>query len=506
MSLATAERLEPAPRYEALVIGAGFSGIGAAIELERAGIEPFAILEQDEAVGGVWHQNHYPGLAVDIASFTYSFAFEQNPDWSRVFAPRDELERYAEHCVSKYGLRPHLRLGVRVERIVFDEEESVWRIHTADGGEIVARYVLSATGPLSQPKMPDLPGLADFRGRLVHTARWDDGYDLRGKRVGVIGTGATSVQLVPRIAPLVSRLHVFQRTPIWVVPKPDREIRAWEKWAFRHVPFAQRAWRLQTSILTEIVMVWGIVYYRQFPWIVRWIERLCMRHLERQVPDSALRERLRPRYGFGCKRPTFSNEYFPTFLRENVELVTDGIERITERGIRTVDGRERELDLLVMATGYRVFEKGNLPAYEVHGRGGVELGAFWDEQGYQAYQGISVPRFPNYFVISFGPSSAGGSSWFSIIDAHSTHAVRCIREARRRGAPRVEIRREAHERYDARLRRGQKNMVMFHNNCAGANSYYFDRRGDSPFLRPASGIEMWWQARHFPLADYEFAE
>jgi len=492
------------PDHEVVVVGAGFSGIGAGIKLQQAGFEDFVLLEAAGDLGGTWRDNTYPGIAVDITSFTYSFSFEPNPNWSRVFAPGRELKAYADHCADKYGLRRRMRFHTRVSKAVFDERNDLWELHTAAGELVRARYVISACGGLTQPKLPDIAGLDAFRGKVMHTARWDHAHDLRGRRVAVIGTGATAVQVVPAIAPAVQRLHVFQRTPIWILPKPDREIPDSFKTLFRYLPFTQISVRMLTNLLSEIVMVFGIVYNRQLPWLIRRIEALCLDHLSSQVPDEALRARLTPKYGFGCKRPSFSNDYYPTFNRDNVELVTEPIERVTETGIRTRDGVEHRVDTLILATGFKVFERGNTPPFEVYGRGGVELGRFWDEHRYQAYEGATVPKFPNVFMV-LGPYSTTGSSWFSMVEAQTTHAVRCLAEARRRGATVVEVKQRAHDAFFRDILRRQKNTVFFNNNCTLANSYYFDRHGDAPFLRPCSGLELWWRSRHFDLNHYRFA-
>ncbi len=488
--------------YEVVVVGAGFSGIGAGIALEKAGFQDYVILESAGDLGGTWRDNTYPGIAVDIPSFTYSFSFIQNPKWSRVFAPGRELMAYAEHCADQFGLRPHMQFNTRVLKAVFDEEREVWRLDTTQGA-IVARYLISAVGGLTQPKLPNIPGLAEFAGKTMHTARWDHDYDLTDKRVAVIGTGASAVQVVPSIAPKVRQLSVFQRTPIWILPKPDREIPSWLKSVFGAVPLAQRSVRAFTSLLFEALLVFGVIYHRQTPWLVRRIEATCRKHLARQVPDAALRAKLTPSYGFGCKRPSFSDLYYPALCRENVSLVTDEIAEVTRSGVRTRDGVLHEIDALILATGFKVFEKGNTPPFEIVGRRGVELGAFWHENRYQAYEGATVPGFPNMFLI-LGPYSTTGSSWFSMVEAQSTHAVRCLTEARRRRALTIEIKQEPHDAFFQDILRRQKSSLLFNNNCATANSYYFDHHGDAPFMRPSSGLELWWRSRHFDLDHYRF--
>jgi len=322
--------------------------------------------------------------------------------------------------------------------------------------------------------------------------------------VAIIGTGATAVQVVPTIAPSVKHLYVYQRTPIWIVPKPDHEVPPALQQMFHRVPGAQTGVRLAAGLATEMVMVFGIIYNKQLPNVVKRLEALCLRHLEKQVPDPVLREKLTPKYGFGCKRPSFSSDFYLAFNRPNVELVTEGIDHVEPSGIVTKDGRRHEVDTLICATGFKVFERTNLPSYEVWGRDGLELGEFWDRNRYQAYEGATVPGFPNFFLV-LGPYSTTGASWFSMLEAQSTHALRCILEARKRGATRIEIQQRAHDAFFADILQRQTNTVFFNNNCSTANSYYFDKHGDAPFLRPASGLELWWRSRHFPLNDYQFS-
>lgn len=492
------------PEHEVVIVGSGFAGIGAGIRLRQAGITSFVMLESADDLGGTWRDNHYPGIAVDIPSSTYSFSFEQNPHWSRVFAPGRELFAYANHCVDKYGLRPHLRFNTRVEKTVFDEVNRLWEVHDQLGRVMTARFVISATGYLTQPKNPDISGVESFSRPILHTARWDHSLDLAGKRVGVIGTGATAVQLVPTIAPVVRQLHVFQRTPIWIFPKPDAEVPRVLQKLYQRLPLTQHSARMATNLTTEMIMVLGVVYTKQMRPLVKAVEGICRQHLKNQVKDPEVRRKLTPQYGFGCKRPSFSSDYLRTFNRPNVELVTDGIERITPTGIVTKDGVERELDVLVCATGFKVFENGNTPTYKVYGLKGLELGEFWDEHRYQAYQGASVPDFPNYFTV-MGPYATTGASWFAMIESQMAHIMRCITTARERQATWVEIRRDVHEAYFDEIKRRQLNTVFYNNHCGGSNSYYFDRHGDAPFLRPSSGLELWLRSRYFPISNYRFA-
>lgn len=493
------------PDHEVVIIGAGISGIGAAIRLKNEGISSFILLERAVEVGGTWRDNRYPGIAVDITSFTYSYSFEQNPNWSRVFAPGRELQNYTERVAAKYGVYPHIRFGVSVRRAEFDAGSHIWRISMEGGDVVTARHLISATGGLISPKMPDIEGISDFRGEIIHTGHWRDDISLEGKRVAVIGTGATAVQLLPAIVQNVSHLDVFQRTPIWLLKKPDRTLPAWMKSAFRLLPSMQRMVRVGTDIASESLMVISAIYYRQFPWLVRRCEEAGIRNMKEQLPGRPdLWEKLTPKYGFGCKRPSFSNDYFKVFGKEHVSLVTEPIARITESGVLTRDGKEHPVDVLIMATGYRVFEKGNLPSYDVFGSNGTELGSFWEEKRYQAYEGLTIPGYPNFYVM-LGPYALIGTSYFKMVEGNAIHAVRCIKEALRRKATCVEVRQDVHDKYFKDIQRRQQHTVFLNHNCSLSNSYYFDRHGDAPMLRPSTSVEMLWRAKHLPMSNYAFS-
>ncbi|MDF1822188.1 MAG: NAD(P)/FAD-dependent oxidoreductase [Alcanivoracaceae bacterium] len=505
MNMAAFPTSTATPDHEVIIIGSGISGIGAAIQLRADGVKDILILERSQDVGGTWRDNRYPGIAVDITSFTYSFSFEQNANWSRVFAPGDELHHYTRRVASKYGIYPLIRFGVEVTRARFDCANDLWLIELSNGKQLRARHIISACGGLISPKMPDIKGLDSFKGEVIHTARWPENLDLDGKRVAVIGTGATAVQLIPEIAGKAKQLDVYQRTPIWVLKKPDGELPNWLKTLFRLVPRLQRTLRGATDTVSETLMVLSAVYYRQAPWLVRMCEKAGMNNLREQLPDHPeLWDKLTPQYGFGCKRPTFSNEYFRTFARDNVELVTTPIQRITPRGIETTDGVEHDIDVLILTTGYKVFEKGNLPSYEVVGRGGTDLGEFWEENRYQAYEGLTIPGYPNFYIM-LGPYALIGTSYFKMVEGNAIHLSRCIREAAKRGATRVEIRQPVHDAYFRDIERRQQNTVFLNHNCAQSNSYYFDHHGDAPMLRPSTSVEMLWRAKHLPMNHYRFS-
>ncbi|MGH3520142.1 MAG: flavin-containing monooxygenase [Haloechinothrix sp.] len=487
--------------YEVVIVGAGFSGIGAAIRLRDAGITDFVILEGADDVGGTWRDNTYPGVAVDIP-LIYSYGFDQNARATRFFPPGGEIKEYADRCVAKHRLEPYIRFGARVSRADFDEADHVWRISIESQDTITARFLVSATGIFTQPRPPGIRGVEDFTGHTIHTAAWDHDYDLTGKRAAIIGTGASALQVIPEIARELAHLDVYQRTPIWVLPKVDFTIPKALRWLFERIPLIQTAVRLGANAVVESIFVVAVVHYQQVPLLARTAENIATKHLRRQVRDPGLRDKLLPRYGFGCKRPSISNRYWRTFERPNVELVTEPIERITPTGIRTRDGVERRIDTLILATGFRTSERGNIPTFPTYGLGGVELGEFWEANRLQAYEGITTPNMPNLWLM-FGPYAFSGASYFTLIDAASSHLVRCIKEARRRDATFVAVRQEAHERYFAKML-DRARRTIFTNHCAGSRSYYFDKRGDTPLLRPSTTIETWWRSRKFDLNDYRF--
>jgi cation diffusion facilitator CzcD-associated flavoprotein CzcO len=486
-------------RYDAVVVGAGFGGMGAAIELKRLGLHDLLILEREDDLGDTWHVNRYPGLAVDIPSSTYSYSFEPNPQWSRLFAPGEELKRYAVHVAVKYGLRPLMRFGVTVTGARWQDDH--WEV-TAGGETFTARYLVTATGFLSMPRTPDIAGIDTFRGRVVHTAAWEP-CDLAGKRVAIIGTGATAVQLIPELAREASALTVFQRTPIWVSPKPDHPIPPSVRKLFARLPLAQRAVRWLGGSILELMMISGVVRYKQLRVANRLAERWCRAHLHRQVRDPALRRELTPDYSFGCKRPTFSNDYFRTFTEPHVRLETSPIERVDESGITTADGRT-EIDVLVLATGFDLWDT-NFPAFEVIGREGRDLGAWWRQNRFQAYEGVTVPGFPNYLSLN-SPYSYSGLSYFTTIECQMAHMRRLFTAMRSRGSSVFEISQRANDEFLERMRtKVTQNTVFSLGRCATAHSYYFNQHGEATLLRPTSTTSAHRAARSFPVSHYDFS-
>jgi len=492
-----------APDFEVAIIGAGISGLGMGAALLHAGIDDFVILERAEDVGGTWRDNTYPGIGVDIPTFAYQFSYELKPDWSRFFAKGSEVKSYIDDYVVKYRLGPHIHCSSEVAARTWDEEAHLWRL-AVGGREVTARFVVSAIGAFVDPKPSGLVGLGEFTGRIIHSARWDHGYDLAGKRVAIVGTGASAVQIVPEIAREVGRLDVYQRTPIWIAPKFDPKIPAWLQRLFRRVPLAQRALYAVCSAIVEFILTFMVVNYGRVSFPVRRAEAACRRWLEASVRDPEVREKLTPDYALGCKRPSVSNAYLKAFNRDNVELVTDPIERVTASGIRTADGVEREVDALVLATGFRLAsDPENFRRTPVRGRDGFDLATHYERNRLKAYEGISMPGLPNHFMM-FGPHGFTGASWHVLVQNTARHVVRVLDECHRRGATAVEVTPEATERFFGMVEHRLAGSLWATGTCATANSYYYDHHGDTPYLRPTSA----WQARRaaakFPLDDYRY--
>lgn len=479
------------PDFEVAVVGSGFAGLCMAIGLKERGEQRFVVLERADDVGGTWRDNDYPGAACDVPSHLYSFSFAPNPGWSRRYPTQPELQAYLRGVADRYGVRRHIRFRTEMRAATYDETEQLWHVRTS-GGTFTARVLVSGAGGLSAPKLPDIAGVERFRGETFHSSRWDHGCRLDGKRVAVIGTGASAVQLVPEIAGKVARLDVFQRTPNWIVPRTDRAYRPFEKWLFRHVPLARQLYRALIYWLFEL-RVLGMVIH---PVLMSAFQRLAERHLARQVPDRALRERLTPDYTIGCKRILISNDWYPALQRPNVSLVTEPIREIREQGVVTADGREREVDCLVFATGF--FATENPIAGCIRGRGGLRLDEAWAD-GEEAYLGTTVAGFPNLFFVVGPNTGLGHSSMVFMIEAQVRYVLALLDARTRAGAASVEVRPDAQERYNRRLHERLGGTIWA---TGGCSSWYRHRSGRITSLWPGFTFEFWLRTRRPVLADY----
>jgi cation diffusion facilitator CzcD-associated flavoprotein CzcO len=465
------------------IIGAGFSGIGMAIRLKAAGVHDFMVFEAAGELGGTWRDNTYPGCACDVPSHLYSFSFERKPNWSRKYGPQPEIWDYLLHCADKYGVRPHVRTGTEIVEARFDETLARWELRSAAGQTFTARVLISGTGGLSRPAYPDLPGLSRFAGTTFHSAHWNHDFDFVGKRVGVVGTGASAIQFVPEIAARVKQLHVFQRTPPWIVPRRDRAFSDRTKRWFARVPALSRLYRDYTYWRTELRTLAFLD-----PRIMRVGETLARRHLYASVPDVALRARLLPDYRMGCKRVLISNDYYPALLRPNVELVTDPIEAVVPEGIVTRDGHTRELDAIVFGTGFRITEA--LSRVPVFGLAGRELQRQWRD-GAEAYYGMLISGFPNFFMLT-GPNTAlGHNSIIFMIEAQVHYVMSCLAMMRKRKLRWLDVLPSTQRAFNEKLQARMSEAIW----SSGCKSWYLDDNGRNVAIWPGFTFEYWLRTR-----------
>jgi cation diffusion facilitator CzcD-associated flavoprotein CzcO len=472
------------------VIGAGFSGLGAAIRLKLRGIDDFVILERAADLGGTWRDNTYPGCACDVPSHLYSFSFAANADWPQTYSGQPEIWAYLRRCASGHGLLPHLRLRHEVLGADWDERSGRWAIRTS-AGDLSADVLVTAAGPLADPTVPDLPGLESFRGTAFHSARWPRDHELTGRRVAVIGTGASAIQFVPRIAPDVAHLDVFQRTPPWVLPRRSRAIGPRTRALLRSVPGLRRALRAILYTVQEFTVT-GFLH----PSTMRVTQWLAMRNLRRQVPDPALRAKLTPRYRMGCKRILFSDGYFAALGRDNVGLVTESIAGVEPDGIRTAGGALHEVDTIVFATGFHVTDA---PIAErIRGRGGVSLAQAWRGSP-RAYLGVTVSGFPNLFLL-LGPNTGlGHNSVLVMVEAQLRYLTGMLDHLSRSGDGAVEPTEAAQSAFVATVDRRMAGTVW---NTGGCLSWYRDATGRVSALWPGSTLRYRWRLRRFDPAAY----
>jgi len=483
--------------HDVMIIGAGFGGLGMGIALKREGRDDFLIVEQDVGVGGTWHVNRYPGAACDIPSLLYSFSFKPNPNWTRTFPQQAEIEAYLIDCVAHFGLAAHLRLRTRVTGLAWDERTQRWTLSAQEIGgpplQWTARVVVNATGVLTRPVMPDLPGLADFKGTVMHTARWRGEVPLAGKRIGVVGTGASAVQVVPQLVKTAGTVALFQRTPAWVLPKPDRPLGPIRRWLYRYVPGWQRLARTWTYAIREVLAP----AFTRRPRLLEMLEPVAASFRRHQVRDPALREALTPSYRMGCKRILIASDFYPALQRRNARLVTAAIEQVLPAGIRTRDGEYHALDVLVLATGFQAAEA--MVPFPVQGRDGADLNTTWRD-GARAYLGCTVPGFPNLFFI-VGPNTAlGHNSMVYMIESQVRYVIDGLKRMERAGFGAVDPKWDVVEQFNAELQRRMQRTVWA---TGGCTSWYQTKTGLITTLWPGSTLEFRFRTRRFRLADYQ---
>ncbi|WP_033288426.1 flavin-containing monooxygenase [Amycolatopsis jejuensis] len=474
-----------------IVVGTGFSGLGMAVRLRKDGRDDFVVLEKAADVGGTWRDNSYPGCACDIPSHMYSFSFEQNPGWSRTHSPQPEIFRYLREVAGKYDVRRFIRFGQEMTGARWDEEENRWHVSTRGGDEFVAPVLVSALGALHRPMIPELPGIEHFAGSVFHSAEWNHDFDFTGKRVAVVGTGASAIQFVPKIASQVAELTLFQRTPPWVMPKADREMPGWLHRLFRVVPPVQRLYR-NFLYWTLEARAFG---FNGKPWIMKIGQRIAKRNIDRAVPDPQLRAKLTPDYTMGCKRVLISNDYYPALARENAEVVTDGVAEVREHSVVDAAGVEHEVDAIIYGTGFHVTDA--FDELEIVGRDGRNLAKEWASEGMRTHLGITVNGFPNLFLL-LGPNTGlAHNSVVFMIEAQISYVAQALRLA---GARALEPREDVQERFNADVQRKLANGIWTQGGC---KSWYLDAKGVNRTIWPGFTWRYWLDTRTVQREDFE---
>ncbi|MFB8002799.1 flavin-containing monooxygenase [Nocardia sp. NPDC056000] len=505
------------PDVEAAVIGAGVGGIAAGCQLRRAGIDDFVILDRRSDFSGTWIANTYPGVALDVPSTSYEFTFAPNR-WSRVFAPGDEVREYCQRVAREHGLYDRARFGTSVEREVWDDENGFWTLHLTGGETLTARYVLNATGFFLEPRSNSgIPDVERYTGKVMISAGWDHSYDYRGKRVAVIGTGASSMQIVPSIAPDVAQLDVYQRTATWCFPKPDFAFGRIGQRLMRSPRFHTLAYMANWYVYQALVVGAERIPKWAAMALITGLETVLRAayslYLKIQVTDREARRALVPKHGLMANMPTFGRGFLQTFSRENGTLLTTPIERFTETGIRTTDGVNRDYDMVVLATGFNVASDPEaFPVGAVTGRDGFDLGEFYRANGMQAYAGVTIPKLPNRWFL-YGPYGWNGVTWVSMMESSALHAARVIAAARDQGTQVAEVTQRAHDVWHEMMidspftQVAQEYLVERQFKRHHVRSYFFNDRGEAPILRPSRGFRdsLWDHSECFdPRQDYTF--
>jgi cation diffusion facilitator CzcD-associated flavoprotein CzcO len=469
-----------------VIIGTGFSGMGMAMKLRASGREDFVVLEKAQDVGGTWRDNTYPGCECDIPSHMYSFSYELNADWSKSFSGQEEIWAYMRKVADDQGIRPYIDFGVEVTGASWDESRQRWTVRTAGGEDYEARFVVAGVGGLHIPNIPEITGAEVFDGPRFHSAEWDHSVDLKGKKVVVIGTGASAIQFIPIIAQEVDQLTVFQRTPPWVLPKNDKPTPEWRKKVFEKVPGAQRVYR--------DAIYWGLearaIAFNGHLNVLPFAEKIVTRYLEKKIPDPELRAKLTPDYRLGCKRVLQSNTYYPTFLRDNVELSTDGVAEIVADGVIDGNGVKHEADVIIYGTGFHVIDA--FDYLDIKGKGGVDLAAQFREGGVETYMGMMVNAFPN-LAFMLGPNTAlGHNSVVFMIEQQTKFVIRLLDELDARGAVAAEPTKQAQTAFNEEIQRLVQKGIWTQGGCT---SWYLDSQGKNRTIWPKFTFQYWWETR-----------
>jgi cyclohexanone monooxygenase len=471
-------------------MGAGAGGLGLAIRLAKSGQRDFVVFEASDGVGGTWRANTYPGAACDVPSHLYSYSFALKPDWSKTYADQPEILQYFEDCADRFGIRPHIRPHTRITAARWDEGARHWRLTDSEGGMYVADVFVSAIGTFTEPSVPEIEGLGSFAGPCFHSARWEHQHDLSGARVAVVGTGASAAQIVPELAKVSAQVSVYQRTPQWILPRSDKPFTEEEKRRFARNPIAARRHRREIYLAFE-----NTIAFRHGDEVAEQLKALALSHIEYRITDEELRAKLTPDYPFGCKRTLVCSDFYKALVRDSVELVTERIERVSPGAIVTDDGRERPVDVIVLATGFNAAEY--LEGIEVVGVGGRRLHDDWSEVAH-AYLGMTVSGYPNFFML-YGPNTnQGGNSIIVILEAQAAYVLRALRAMRLRRAPAVDVRRDVMDAYNQELTEALAGTVW----GDGCQSYFKNASGRIATQLPQTSGWYVKKARRFRMREY----
>ncbi len=478
-----------------IIIGTGFGGLGMAIQLKKAGFTTVMLLEKAGQLGGTWRDNTYPGAACDVQSHFYSYSFEPKHDWSRKFGLQHELLEYMEHCADKYGIREHIRFNSEVAEAAFDDTRNRWTLTLASGEKLEAQVVITATGQLNQPAWPDIKCMGSFEGTVFHSARWNHDYDLKGKRVAVIGTGASAIQFVPEIAGKVESLALFQRSAAWVLPKPDRAFRPWEQTLFKAIPAWDRLYRYLIYWKNESR---GLAFTK-FSGLLDIFARQAKREARKYVTDPDKLKHIIPDYQIGCKRILISNDWYPTINRSNLDLVTDPIEKIDAKGVQTRSGKHYPVDAIIFGTGFRASEF--LSPIRVTGRGGITLNEAWNN-GAAAFKGITVSGFPNLFML-YGPNTnLAHNSILYMLESQFQYVLSALDALQNHPGTAMDVRKDQWERYSSMMQKGLEGSVW----SSGCSSWYLDENGKNTLNWPGFTFSYRLSTRNVDPTDYQFLE
>lgn len=483
---------KPVEAKQVLIIGSGFAGLGMAIKLREAGIEDFQILERGSDVGGTWRDNHYPGCACDVQSHLYSFSFEPNPDWTRMFARQPEIRAYLEKCADKYDLRRHIVFGANVQTARYDDASASWTVTTADGRSFKAQVLVAGMGGLSNPAMPNVKGLEKFKGKAFHSAHWDHSYDLAGKKVAVIGTGASAIQFVPQLQKLAGRVDLYQRTAPWIMPKPDREIGQIERVLYRRFPALQNAYR--TAIYWALES--RVLGFAVNPKLMTLVQGIARSHIKKQIADPTLRAKVTPDYTIGCKRILISNDYYPALAQDNVEVITDSIAEVRANSIVDANGVERKVDAIIYGTGFKAQDP--MPRGTVFGKGGVDLLDAWKD-GPEAYLGLSVAGFPNFFMLVGPNTGLGHNSMVFMIESQVAYVMDALKTMKARQLRAVDVKPDAQVSFNKGIQ-GKLTKTVW---TSGCKSWYVDANGKNTTLWPGFTFVYRGKTRRFKADQYQ---